>query len=156
MAYVCTAVLHLVPLRLIFHRNFLRFTYTTALLLGLQWVWQARPRKQQTSRRYQSPTNPRPWNCSLGLSRRRSLFSCQRGRTGVCVGQGRVWPARIHHAQHLRAHWNQVWGGGVQLNRWGTCDIGFHFGSKKDWISRIKYSKNYRYFTGVFWTEVKP
>ena len=32
----------------------------------------------------------------------------------------------------------------------------YHFGSKKDWISR-KVLENYRYFPGVFFlTEVKP
>ena len=33
--------------------------------------------------------------------------------------------------------------------------LGLHFGSKKDWISRL-ILKNYRYFTGVFRTKVKP
>mgnify|MGYP003571726563 CR=1 FL=1 len=29
------------------------------------------------------------------------------------------------------------------------------FGSKKGWIPRLIF-ENYRYFTGIFWTEVKP
>ena len=33
--------------------------------------------------------------------------------------------------------------------------LGLHFGSKKDWISRL-ILENYWYFTGIFRTEVKP